>query len=369
MAKSTNILEFISILQFSQMYLIFEINVQKKSKDDCKRLQKTSMCINLVCILWAWAFLKLLAITLWSQSCCLCSSALMRSPSALGDRPGSRPPKYVHEKNLRQRGTTYRSFGRYQRSRWWGRTLPWRGAAVAETKKGFAPSARASWIRASRSSGIIIPLKIQNQIFIPLSVITTHVRSRREGNVFSLSVHQGGGVGGRGRAGRGTPVRPAARGRRWGRGRGIPVRPEARGKGGEGGEHGEGERCTPRSYTWIPLPSSGYRTDYAVGGMPHVATQKDILVLRVISSFYLQCGLLKMLLEDSNGNRFELCDIILVVCQIVPIHLSLLISHWIHEKILVLCLCWIDKRNDMNKLFCYVPIIRFDQNNIVQSDT
>ena len=49
------------------------------------------MCINLVCILWAWAFLKLLAITLWSQSCCLHSSALMRSPSALGDRPGSRP--------------------------------------------------------------------------------------------------------------------------------------------------------------------------------------------------------------------------------------------------------------------------------------
>ena len=55
MAKSTNILEFISILQFSQMYLIFEINISKEIKKmiakDCKRLQKTSMCINLVCIL------------------------------------------------------------------------------------------------------------------------------------------------------------------------------------------------------------------------------------------------------------------------------------------------------------------------------
>ena len=32
MAKSTNILEFISILQFSQMHLIFEINVSKEIK-------------------------------------------------------------------------------------------------------------------------------------------------------------------------------------------------------------------------------------------------------------------------------------------------------------------------------------------------
>ena len=95
MAKSTNILNFISILQFSQMYLIFEINVSKEIKKmiakDCKRLAKTSMCINLVCILWVWAFLKLLAVTLWSQSCCLRSSVLMCAPSALGDRPGSRP--------------------------------------------------------------------------------------------------------------------------------------------------------------------------------------------------------------------------------------------------------------------------------------
>ena len=44
MAKSTNILKFISILQFNQMYLIFEINVSKEIKKmiakDCKRLQK-----------------------------------------------------------------------------------------------------------------------------------------------------------------------------------------------------------------------------------------------------------------------------------------------------------------------------------------
>ena len=40
MAKSTNILKFISILQFSQMYLIFEINISKEIKKmiakDCK---------------------------------------------------------------------------------------------------------------------------------------------------------------------------------------------------------------------------------------------------------------------------------------------------------------------------------------------
>ena len=49
MAKSTNILEFISILQFSQMHLIFEINVSKEiKKNDCKILQKTLMCFNLV---------------------------------------------------------------------------------------------------------------------------------------------------------------------------------------------------------------------------------------------------------------------------------------------------------------------------------
>ena len=32
MAKSTDILEFISILQFSQMHLIFEINISKEIK-------------------------------------------------------------------------------------------------------------------------------------------------------------------------------------------------------------------------------------------------------------------------------------------------------------------------------------------------
>ena len=41
MAKSTNILEFISILQFSQMHLIFKINGSKEiKKNDCKILQK-----------------------------------------------------------------------------------------------------------------------------------------------------------------------------------------------------------------------------------------------------------------------------------------------------------------------------------------
>ena len=42
MAKSTNILEFISILQFSQMHLIFEINVSKEIikmiAKNCKKL-------------------------------------------------------------------------------------------------------------------------------------------------------------------------------------------------------------------------------------------------------------------------------------------------------------------------------------------
>ena len=47
MAKSTNILKFISILQFGQMYLIFEINVSKEIKKmiakDCKKLQCASI--------------------------------------------------------------------------------------------------------------------------------------------------------------------------------------------------------------------------------------------------------------------------------------------------------------------------------------
>ena len=49
MAKSTNILEFISILQFSQMHLIFEINVSKEIKKMiAKNCKKTLMCFNLV---------------------------------------------------------------------------------------------------------------------------------------------------------------------------------------------------------------------------------------------------------------------------------------------------------------------------------
>ena len=42
MAKSTIILEFINILQFSQMHLIFEINIWKEIKkmiaNNCKKL-------------------------------------------------------------------------------------------------------------------------------------------------------------------------------------------------------------------------------------------------------------------------------------------------------------------------------------------
>ena len=42
MAKSTNILEVISILQFSQMHLIFKINISKEIKKmiakNCRRL-------------------------------------------------------------------------------------------------------------------------------------------------------------------------------------------------------------------------------------------------------------------------------------------------------------------------------------------
>ena len=51
MAKSTNILVFISILQFSQMHLIFEINVSKEIKKWLQKIAKsfneTSMCFNL----------------------------------------------------------------------------------------------------------------------------------------------------------------------------------------------------------------------------------------------------------------------------------------------------------------------------------
>ena len=62
---ATNISEFISILQFSQMHLIFEINFKRNQKDGCKKLQKkineTSMWFN---FFGAHKRLKLLAITL-----------------------------------------------------------------------------------------------------------------------------------------------------------------------------------------------------------------------------------------------------------------------------------------------------------------
>ena len=52
MAKSTSILKFISILQFSQMHLIFKIIVSKELNKLLQRLQKNSnetlMCFNLV---------------------------------------------------------------------------------------------------------------------------------------------------------------------------------------------------------------------------------------------------------------------------------------------------------------------------------
>ena len=52
MAKSTNILKFITILQFSQMHFIFEINVSKEKNKWLQRLQKnfneTWMCFILV---------------------------------------------------------------------------------------------------------------------------------------------------------------------------------------------------------------------------------------------------------------------------------------------------------------------------------
>ena len=49
MAKSINILKFISILQFSQMHLIFEINVSKEiNKMIAKNFNETFMCFNLV---------------------------------------------------------------------------------------------------------------------------------------------------------------------------------------------------------------------------------------------------------------------------------------------------------------------------------
>ena len=41
MAKSTNILEFISILQFSQMHLILEINISKEIKKMVAKIAKT----------------------------------------------------------------------------------------------------------------------------------------------------------------------------------------------------------------------------------------------------------------------------------------------------------------------------------------
>ena len=49
MAESTNILKFISNLQFSQMHLTFEINVSKEiQKMIAENFRETSMCFNLV---------------------------------------------------------------------------------------------------------------------------------------------------------------------------------------------------------------------------------------------------------------------------------------------------------------------------------
>ena len=68
MAKSTNILEFISILQFSQMYLIFEINISKEIKKmiakNCKKLWQNFNVLQFSAFLGGHKGLKLLAITL-----------------------------------------------------------------------------------------------------------------------------------------------------------------------------------------------------------------------------------------------------------------------------------------------------------------
>ena len=49
MAKSIDILEVISILQFSQKHLIFEVNLSKEIKKMiAKQFNETSMCFNLM---------------------------------------------------------------------------------------------------------------------------------------------------------------------------------------------------------------------------------------------------------------------------------------------------------------------------------
>ena len=51
MARSTNTLEFISILQFGQMHLIFEINVSKEIKQmiakNCKKTFMKLQCASI----------------------------------------------------------------------------------------------------------------------------------------------------------------------------------------------------------------------------------------------------------------------------------------------------------------------------------
>ena len=73
------------------MKLMFQKNKNKWLQRLQKSLKWNFNVLQFSAFLWVYKGLKLYAFTFWSQSCCLCSSVLMHSPSALGVEPGFRP--------------------------------------------------------------------------------------------------------------------------------------------------------------------------------------------------------------------------------------------------------------------------------------
>ena len=69
-------------MQFSQMHVIFEINISKEIlKNDCKKCEWNCNVLQFSIVLWADKGLKLICV----------SSAIMCSPSALSSQPGFWP--------------------------------------------------------------------------------------------------------------------------------------------------------------------------------------------------------------------------------------------------------------------------------------
>ena len=91
MNKSTNILEFIGILQFSQTQLIFEINIAKEIEKKLERnFNETIMCL-FSAFLWVYKGLKFPTSTFVTAIMFLQSMYWYNHPFYLCNRPGTRP--------------------------------------------------------------------------------------------------------------------------------------------------------------------------------------------------------------------------------------------------------------------------------------